>query len=75
VLVQPTNAEIAQKSGPRVRPEETFYDFVIVGGGPAGLNAMIETHLDFPAGPSGADLTRRARICRAGGPTPWRWDP
>jgi thioredoxin reductase (NADPH) len=40
-LVQPTNAEIAEKIGLRVRPEETFYDLVIVGAGPAGLAAAV----------------------------------
>src|SRR6266850_3013396 len=32
-LIQPTNEEIAQKIGLKVRPEGAFYDLVIVGGG------------------------------------------
>jgi thioredoxin reductase (NADPH) len=40
-LVQPTNAEIAEKIGLQVRPEGSFYDLVIVGSGPAGLAAGV----------------------------------
>jgi thioredoxin reductase (NADPH) len=40
-LMQPTNAEIAQKIGLHVRPGESFYDLVIVGEGPAGLAAAV----------------------------------
>ena len=40
-LAQPTNAEIAQKIGLKVRPEADFYDLVIVGGGPSGLAAAV----------------------------------
>ncbi len=41
LLVQPTNLELAAKIGFKVRPEEAFYDLVIVGGGPAGLAAAV----------------------------------
>lgn len=40
-LTQPTNAEIAQKIGLKIRPEADFYDLVIVGGGPSGLAAAV----------------------------------
>jgi thioredoxin reductase (NADPH) len=40
-LVQPTDGELAEKIGLRVRPQSSLYDLVIVGAGPAGLAAAV----------------------------------
>ncbi|MDQ4129759.1 MAG: FAD-dependent oxidoreductase [Actinomycetota bacterium] len=40
-LMQPTPAELAERVGIRTRAELPFYDFVVVGGGPAGLAASV----------------------------------
>lgn len=41
VLSQPSDAQVAEKIALKIRPEGAFYDFVIVGGGPAGLAAAV----------------------------------
>ncbi len=40
-LIQPVIRELAEKIGLQTRPEQPFYDFCIIGGGPAGLAAAV----------------------------------
>src|SRR5512142_264286 len=40
-LVEPTNAELARKLGLKTEAKKTYYDMIIIGGGPAGLTAAI----------------------------------
>jgi thioredoxin reductase (NADPH) len=40
-LLNSAPAEVAQKVGLRTRPETSFYELAIVGGGPAGLAAAV----------------------------------
>jgi thioredoxin reductase (NADPH) len=41
VLVEPTNAELAEKLGLQTEAKRSFYDVIIIGGGPTGLTAAI----------------------------------
>jgi thioredoxin reductase (NADPH) len=40
-LVEPANAELAKKLGLKTEARKTYYDLIIIGGGPAGLTASI----------------------------------
>jgi thioredoxin reductase (NADPH) len=39
IMVEPSNAQLAQKLGLATMAEHRFYDLIVVGGGPAGLTA------------------------------------
>lgn len=41
VLVEPSNAELAQKLGIRAEAARRFYDLIVIGSGPAGLTAAL----------------------------------
>ena len=40
-LVEPSNAELAKKLGLKTEAKKTYYDLIIIGGGPAGVAAGV----------------------------------
>ena len=43
ILVEPSNAELAQKLGLQTKAKREFYDVIVLGAGPAGLSSAIYT--------------------------------
>jgi thioredoxin reductase (NADPH) len=41
VLVQPDVRELAERIGMQIKPQQKFYDLIVVGGGPAGLAGAV----------------------------------
>jgi thioredoxin reductase (NADPH) len=40
-LVEPSNAQLAEKLGLQTKARRSFYDSIVIGGGPAGLTAAL----------------------------------
>jgi thioredoxin reductase (NADPH) len=41
ILVEPSNAQLAQKLGLKTEAQRSYYDTIVIGGGPCGLTAAL----------------------------------
>jgi len=41
ILIEPSNAQMAEKLGLKTKAARSFYDVIIIGGGPSGLTAAL----------------------------------
>jgi thioredoxin reductase (NADPH) len=41
IMVEPSNAELARKLGLRTEAQRSYYDTIVIGGGPAGLTSAL----------------------------------
>ncbi|MCL4528453.1 MAG: FAD-dependent oxidoreductase, partial [Chloroflexi bacterium] len=41
ILVEPSNAQLAQKLGLKTSAQRSYYDTIVIGGGPAGLTSAL----------------------------------
>ncbi len=41
ILVEPSNAELAKKLGLKTEAQRSYYDSIVIGGGPAGLTSAL----------------------------------
>ena len=66
-LVEPSDAELADKLGLTTNPSQDFYDLIVVGGGPAGLAAACTARPRVSARCSSKAPRRAVRPGRARG--------
>ena len=72
ILSEPSDAQLAEKLGITTQAKQSFYDAIIVGGGPAGLTG--KSPLPCPMR-GGACESCRSTAGRCPWPGKWTWLP